>query len=259
MQFSINLVGKSIFIGAGPGDPELITVKGLRYLKNADVVLYDRLAPAELLSFTKPGAECINVGKEYKGLTVPQSTICEWIVEHALNGKTVVRLKGGDVSFFSNIVDELEACIANNIPFEIVPGVTAANGCAAYAGIPLTARGIASGVRFLTLHQVNSLNNNTWAELAKTSDTLVWYMSGNTLAEIANNLHAHGAKNLPIAVIKKGTTPEQQVWISDIQTIVAHCHLPQFVSPSLVIVGEVVRLHHKYNWIIKNIQTQYKV
>jgi len=259
LQFSIKLVGKVIFIGAGPGDPELITVKGLRLLQSADVILYDRLAPIELLTHAKPDAECINVGKEYKGTSVPQIVTSEWIVNHALKGKTVVRLKGGDVSFFANITDELDACLANNIPFEIVPGVTAANGCAAYAGIPLTARDVAAGVRFLTLHQINLLSDSAWRELAQTSDTIVWYMSGNTLAEITSKLHAHGANNLPVAVIQKGTTSEQQIWISDIETISNQNVLPQFVSPSLVIVGEVVRLHHKYDWISKNIHREKNV
>ena len=259
MQFSIKLVGKVIFIGAGPGDPELITVKGLRLLQSADVILYDILAPIELLIHAKPDTECINVGKEYKGTSVPQIVTSEWIVNHALKGKTVVRLKGGDVSFFANITDELDACLANNIPFEIVPGVTAANGCAAYAGIPLTARDVAAGVRFLTLHQINLLSDSAWRELAQTSDTIVWYMSGNTLAEITTKLHAHGANNLPVAVIQKGTTSEQQIWISDIETISNQNVLPQFVSPSLVIVGEVVRLHHKYDWISKNIHREKNV
>ena len=147
--------GKVIIAGAGPGDPELVTLKTLRYLQDADVVLTDRLVSDEILNcYVNPRAEIIYVGKQCrKGSSTPQATINELMVEYAANNKLVVRLKGGDVSVFSNVLDELETLVSNNIPYEIIPGVTAALGAAAYAGIPLTARGFSTSVRFVTYYK----------------------------------------------------------------------------------------------------------
>ncbi len=168
MNESLNK-GKVIIAGAGPGDPELITVKTARFLKEADVVLTDRLVSEQILkNFVSPDAEIINVGKQCRrGLSTPQETINDLMVHHALLGKVVVRLKGGDVSVFSNILDELEVLNQHNISYEIIPGVTAALGAAAFAGIPLTARGYATSVRFLTYYKSDIVTDDYWKELAQ--------------------------------------------------------------------------------------------
>src|SRR6476620_8269865 len=158
--------GKVYFIGAGPGDPELITVKGLRLVKEADVILHDRLVSKDILDFARAEAEVILTGKQKGAKCTPQTAINDLIVDLALQGKTVVRLKGGDVSFFSNILDELEAVTSREIEFEIIPGVTAASGCAAYCGIPLTARGYSTAVRFITFYKSDTITAEYWKELA---------------------------------------------------------------------------------------------
>ena len=168
----------------------MITVKAARYLQQADVVLTDRLVSKEILSaYVSEKVEIIYVGKQCRrGFSTPQKTINELMVQFALEGKLVVRLKGGDVSIFSNILDELEAVVAHHIPYEILPGVSAAMGAAAYTGIPLTARGYATAVRFLTLYKSDIVTQQYWNELAKTDDTLVFYMSSETLETVVSNL-----------------------------------------------------------------------
>ena len=166
-------------VGAGSGDPELLTVKGMRYLQQADVILTDRLVSPEILqAYATPSAKVIYVGKQCrKGASTPQATINELMVLYARDGKLVVRLKGGDVSIFSNILDELETLVQHNIPYEIVPGITAALGAAAYAGMPLTARNHSTAVRFLTAYKSEVVSESYWRELAQTVDTLVFFMS----------------------------------------------------------------------------------
>jgi uroporphyrin-III C-methyltransferase/precorrin-2 dehydrogenase/sirohydrochlorin ferrochelatase/uroporphyrin-III C-methyltransferase len=188
MNVNNNIRGKVILAGAGPGDPELITMKAARYLQSADVVLTDRLVSEEILkTYVRKDAEILYVGKQCRrGISTPQKTINELLVDYASMGKFVVRLKGGDVSIFSNIMDELETLVANNIPYEIVPGVTAALGAAAYAGIPLTARGYATAVRFLTYYKSDIVSDEYWKDLAETTDTLVFYMSSETLPAVIN-------------------------------------------------------------------------
>ena len=193
MSATINK-GKVIIAGAGPGDPELVTLKTLRYLQEADVVLTDRLVSNEILTcYVNPRAEIIYVGKQCrKGSSTPQATINDLMVEYATNNKLVVRLKGGDVSIFSNVLDELETLVNNNIPYEIIPGVTAALGAAAYSGIPLTARGYSTAVRFVTYYRSDVVTDEYWKELAATSDTIVFYMSAETLGSVVKNLLLHG-------------------------------------------------------------------
>src|SRR5664279_5490220 len=206
--------GKLVIAGAGPGDPEFITVKTVRYLSEADVVLTDRLVSDEILStYVNPDAEIILVGKQCRrGISTPQQAINDLIVHHCLLGKLVIRLKGGDVSLFSNILDELETLVTHNIPYEIIPGVTAALGAAATAGIPLTARGYATSVRFLTYYKSDIVTDAYWKELANTNDTLVFYMSSETLDEVVekltgNNIH----EDKLLAVVEQATTPLQNV------------------------------------------------
>jgi uroporphyrin-III C-methyltransferase/precorrin-2 dehydrogenase/sirohydrochlorin ferrochelatase/uroporphyrin-III C-methyltransferase len=250
--------GKVILAAAGPGDPELITAKAIRYLQQADVVLTDRLVSDDILkNYVNPDAEVIYVGKQCRrGFSTPQETINELIVEYAAQGKFVVRLKGGDVSIFSNILDELETLAANKIPYEIVPGVTAALGAAAYAGIPLTARGHSTAVRFLTYYKSDIVTDEYWKELANTSDTLVFYMSADTADAVVGNLLRFGISNdKKIAVIEQATTPLQNVHISEIYKYAEILGGKKFISPSLIIIGKVVALHEQFSWI-NNADTQ---
>jgi uroporphyrin-III C-methyltransferase len=182
-------IGKVILAGAGCGDPELITMKAVKYLQQATVILTDRLVSEEIITtYAKPAAQIIYVGKQHNaGASVPQKTINELLVEYALQGNLVVRLKGGDIAFFSNVLDELQTLVEHDIPYEIIPGITAASGASAYAGIPLTARGYATSVRFVTCYKEDELSESYWKELANTDDTLVFYMSNNTLQTVVKN------------------------------------------------------------------------
>lgn len=252
--------GKVILAGAGPGDPELITIKTARFLQKADVVLVDRLVSEQIIAnFISPNAEIIHVGKQCRrGISTPQQTINELMVHYALLGKLVVRLKGGDVSIFSNILDELETLVANNIPFEIIPGITAALGAAAYAGIPLTARGYATAVRFLTYYKSDIVSENYWAELAHTDDTLVFYMSSETLVSVVEKLtanHIHEEKLL--AIIEQATTPLQNVQVANLYDFKRKNSAPQFISPTLIIIGRVVSLHENYKWLENSESKEY--
>ncbi len=244
--------GKLIIAGAGPGDPELITLKAARYLQEADIVLTDRLVSEEILSiYVNSNAEIIYVGKQCRrGISTPQQTINELIVHYCLLGKLVVRLKGGDVSIFSNIMDELETVATYKIPYEIIPGVTAALGAAATAGIPLTARGYASSVRFLTYYKSDIVTDEYWKELADTEDTLVFYMSSETLDKVVekltfNNIH----EDKLLAIIEQATTPYQNVHIANLYDYHKQLSGQSFISPSLVIIGKVVSLHEQFSWL----------
>lgn len=243
--------GKVILAGAGCGDPELITVKAARYLQQADVVLTDRLVSHEIIrSYVSEKAEVIYVGKQCRrGYSTPQASINDLIRDYALQGKLVVRLKGGDASVFSNILDELEVLTLHHIPFEIIPGITAATGAAAYAGIPLTARGYSTAVRFLTLYTSDVVSEASWQELAQTNDTLVFYMSSETLDELAANLHKHGiAEDKKLAVVEQATTPFQKVYTCSFREYATTLKGKRFISPSLVIIGKVVNLHAQFSW-----------
>jgi uroporphyrin-III C-methyltransferase len=244
--------GKVILAGAGPGDPDLITVKAAQYLQQADVVLTDRLVSEEILSrYVHADAEIIHVGKQCRrGVSTPQETINELLVHYALAKKFVVRLKGGDVSIFSNIKDELETLVANNIDYEIVPGVTAALGAAAYAGIPLTARGFATSVRFVTYYKSDVVKEKYWKELASTNDTLVFYMSSETLDKVVSKLIAYSIEqDKLLAVIEQAATPYQKVHVSNLYKYEENLKGKKFISPSLVIIGKVVGLHSQFAWL----------
>jgi uroporphyrin-III C-methyltransferase/precorrin-2 dehydrogenase/sirohydrochlorin ferrochelatase/uroporphyrin-III C-methyltransferase len=252
--------GKVILAGAGPGDPELITVKTARYLQQADIVLTDRLVSEEILQeYVNANAEIIYVGKQCRrGVSTPQVTINELIVQFALEGKLVVRLKGGDVSIFSNIMDELEMVVAHNIPYEIIPGVTAALGAAAYAGIPLTARGYSTAVRLLTYYKSDIVTNEYWKELAETDDTLVFYMSSETLDKLVSKLTEHGiAEEKLLAVVEQATTPLQNIRICSLYDYEEELKGTSFISPSLVIIGKVVALHHQFTWLENSNSSEY--
>ena len=244
--------GKVILMGAGPGDPELLTLKAFRILQIADVVLSDRLVSPEILNrYVSPKAEIVYVGKQCrKGESTPQATINELMVIYAEEGKLVVRLKGGDVSIFSNVLDELETLVQHQIPYEIVPGVTAALGAAAYSGIPLTARDHATAVRFLTAYKSDVVTDAYWKELAQTEDTLVFYMSSETLSDVVSKLVANGIdKEKELAVIEQATTPYQKIYTGSLYNYNEQLKDKQFLSPTLVIIGKVVSLHRQFSWM----------
>lgn len=255
-----NIKGKVILAGAGPGDPDLITIKAAQYLQQADVVLTDRLVSEEILNrYVQPDAEIIHVGKQCRrGVSTPQETINDLLVHYALSKKLVVRLKGGDVSVFSNIKDELEALVANNIDYEIVPGVTAALGAAAYAGIPLTARGFATSVRFVTYYKSDIVKDKYWKELANTNDTLVFYMSSETLDKVVTKLVTNNiSADKLLGVIEQAATPFQKVHISNLYEYEEKLKGKSFISPSLVIIGKVVALHLQFAWLANSSSSEY--
>ncbi|MDE3252776.1 MAG: uroporphyrinogen-III C-methyltransferase [Bacteroidota bacterium] len=244
-------IGKVILAGAGPGDPDLVTIKTANYLQQADVVLTDRLVSKVILNrYVRPGALILEVGKQCRrGVSTPQVTINELLVKYAREGKFVVRLKGGDVSFFSNVLDELETLTANGIPYEIVPGVTAASGAAAYAGIPLTARDHATAVRFVTYYKSTIVSDAYWKELAATDDTLVFYMSSETIDALVQHLLDQGiASDKKLAVIEQATTTYQQVYVSGIHEYQDKYKGQTYLSPSLIIIGKVVGLQESFGW-----------
>lgn len=244
--------GKVILAGAGPGDPELITMKTVRYLQQADVVLTDRLVSNEILEqYVQKDTEIIYVGKQCRtGPSTPQATINELIVMHAAEGKLVVRLKGGDVSIFSNILDELQTLRDHNIPYEIIPGVTAALGSSAYAGIPLTARGYSTAVRLLTFYKSDVVTDEYWKELAATDDTLVFYMSSETLNGVVENLVKNNiSPDKLLAVVEQATTPLQNVYTCSLYDFDRKLGSKSFLSPSLIVIGKVVGLHEQFKWM----------
>lgn len=244
--------GKVVLAGAGPGDPDLISVKALRYIKAADVILTDRLVSPQLIAeHSREEAHIIYVGKQCsKGIHTPQKDINSLMVELAEQGLLVLRLKGGDASLFSNILDELEVLRANAVPYEIIPGISAAFGAAAYTGIPLTAREHARGVRFLTLFDLKSVTAKQWEDWATTDDTLVFYMSGQRLELLAEQLLAFNiSKDKGIAVVQQATTPLQKTYAFSFSDLTKE-RLPEFAFvPTLIIVGRVVELHEKYRWL----------
>ncbi len=246
------MIGKVVLVGAGPGDPELITLKAVRFLQKADVILTDRLVSGLILEkHASPTAEIFMVGKQgcSDAKSVPQKDIDQLLVQHALEGKLVVRLKGGDVAFFSNVLNELEILYRFDIPYEIVPGITAASGASAYAGIPLTARDHARGVRFLTFSKKHDTELDNWPDLAKTSDTLVFYMAGEAWYDLATILMENGmGDDTQLAIVEQATTPYQKVRTFSFGQLRQERPFHRFVSPSLVVIGKVVGLQKKFNW-----------
>lgn len=252
--------GKLIIAAAGPGDPDLITVKTANYLQLANVVLTDRLVSDEILKrYVNTKAQIIYVGKQCRrGVSTPQQTINELIVRYCISDNLVVRLKGGDVTIFSNILDELETLVQHNIPYEIIPGVTAALGAAAYAGIPLTARGYATAVRLLTFYKSDIVTDAYWKELANTDDTLVFYMSSETLDQVVEKLTSNKINaDKYLAVIEQATTPFQQVHISNLYEYANQLKGQHFLSPTLIIIGKVVQLHEKFAWLQNSNSREY--
>jgi uroporphyrin-III C-methyltransferase/precorrin-2 dehydrogenase/sirohydrochlorin ferrochelatase len=241
--------GEVTLVGAGPGDPELLTLKALRALQDADVILHDRLVPEGLLDMARRDAARISVGKAAGGIGSTQEEINALLIEHARQGKRVVRLKGGDPFIFGRGGEELEALAKAQISFSVIPGVTAAAGCAAYAGIPLTHRDYAHSVTFVTGHADDEGREPDWRALAKPGLTAVFYMGLARVERIAARLVAHGAAALtPAAVIAQGTLQDQRVVTGTLATIAAVAAASNIQSPALLVVGEVVSLHASLAW-----------
>jgi uroporphyrin-III C-methyltransferase len=243
--------GKVILAGAGPGDPELVTLKTLKYLQKAEVILSDRLvSPTLIEEYAHPKANIIYVGKQCaKGIHTPQEEINQLMVQYALQGCLVLRLKGGDAGLFSNVLDELTVLVQHGIEYEIIPGVSAAFGAGAYTGIPLTARDYSRGLRLLTLYNPESVTDQTWKDWSQTDDTLVFYMSGQKVNTLYKKFFENGVQpEKELAIIEQATTPFQKTTVYKFNIssdILDH----QFGHvPTLIIVGKVVSLHHSYQW-----------
>ncbi|GAB3481430.1 uroporphyrinogen-III C-methyltransferase [Marinomonas epiphytica] len=243
------MTGKVYLIGAGPGDPELLTLKAHKLLAQAEVVLYDRLVGEEIIALIPEAAEKMYVGKAKSLHSLPQNEINALLASKAKQGKMVVRLKGGDPFIFGRGGEELEELMDEQVPFEVVPGITAAAGCAAYAGIPLTHRDYAQSVRFLTGHLKDGTTELPWDELVHPAQTLVIYMGLTGLEEISQSLIRFGmSASMPVAVVEKGTSKAQRVFTSTIADIHDVVTENEVKSPALLIIGEVVQLQSKLEW-----------
>ncbi len=241
--------GEVTLVGAGPGDPELLTLKALRALQDADVILYDRLVSESILDFARRDAARICVGKAAGGGGSSQQEINTLLVEHAALGRRVVRLKGGDPFIFGRGGEELAALAKAQISFSVIPGVTAAAGCAAYAGIPLTHRELAHSVTFVTAHSDRDGSEPDWRALAMPGMTAVFYMGLARVATIAAKLMTHGAApDLPVAIVAQGTLPQQRVITATLATIGTLAAGANLAAPALLIVGQVAALHDSLSW-----------
>jgi uroporphyrin-III C-methyltransferase/precorrin-2 dehydrogenase/sirohydrochlorin ferrochelatase len=236
-------------VGAGPGDPELLTLRAVRRIREAEVAVCDHLVGEPILSLLPAKCERIYAGKERANHALPQEEINKLLVALAREGRRVVRLKGGDPYVFGRGGEEAEFLARYGVDFEVVPGITSASGAAAYAGIPLTHRDYTAAVTFVTGHRRNGRCDLDWAALARPSQTLVIYMGLATIAEIGENLVAHGrAADTPVAVIERATTSRQRVIVATLADVSARIAEARVVAPALVIVGEVVRLREKLDW-----------
>jgi uroporphyrin-III C-methyltransferase len=243
-------LGKVYLVGAGPGDPDLLTLKGKKCLERADVILYDRLVSEDLLDFAAESAELIYVGKRPGKHCASQTTIEELLIQRARQGKRVVRLKGGDPFVFGRGGEEAEALNRAGIPYEVVPGVSSAIAVPAYAGIPLTHRTCASSVAIVTGHKTSWGNDVRWGELVQSVNTLVILMGLHNLREIMNRLLEGGCEpQRPVALIQSGTRPSQRSVVGTVATIADLAEREKFQSPTVIVVGKVAKLGRELHWV----------
>ncbi|MCW3986803.1 MAG: uroporphyrinogen-III C-methyltransferase [Candidatus Bathyarchaeota archaeon] len=246
------MVGKVYIVGAGPGDPELITIKAARLIRSADVILYDRLVSEETISLAKEGCELIYVGKHPGESSTTQERINEMLVEKAQEGGSIVRLKGGDPFLFGRGGEEAQVLSREGISYEVVPGITSAISVPAYAGIPVTQRHIASSVAFITGHEASTKTKGTveWERIAQSVDTLVVMMGIRNLGNIAERLINGGRDpKTPVAIIEKGTTKLQKTITGTLETIEVKARIEGIKPPAITIIGKVVNLREELRWI----------
>jgi len=242
-------IGEVYLVGGGPGDPDLVTFRALRLMQQADVVVYDRLIEKPVLEMTRRDADRIYVGKENNNHVMQQEDINQLLVRLAKEGKRVVRLKGGDPFIFGRGGEEIDTLAEEGIPFQVIPGVTAASGCGSYGGIPITHRDYSQAAIFVTGHLKSGSLNLNWKMLAQPNQTVVFYMGLMSLPLICKQLVAHGlSADWPIALIQQGTTPMQRVFTGTLETMVEIAEREQPKPPTLIIVGEVVKLRQKLSW-----------
>ncbi|MFA5530649.1 MAG: siroheme synthase CysG [Thiohalomonadaceae bacterium] len=241
--------GEVYLVGGGPGDPDLLTFRALRLMQQADAVVYDRLVSEDVLNLCRRDAERIYVGKERDNHAVPQHQINQLLVDLAKQGKRVCRLKGGDPFVFGRGGEEIETLMANGVTFQVVPGITAALGTAAYAGIPLTHRDHSQAVVFVTGHLKDGTMNLSWKSLAAPNQTVVFYMGLKGLPVICEQLQAYGLpQDTPVALVQQATTPRQRVFTGTLASINQDIAGKEIHAPTLIVVGHVVKLHEKLNW-----------
>jgi len=239
---NINQTGEVYLVGAGPGDPDLLTFRALRLMQQAEVVLYDRLVAPVIVDLCRKDTDRIYVGKKRNQHALPQTEISQLLVELAKQGKRVLRLKGGDPFIFGRGGEEIELLAAENIPFQVIPGITAASGCASYAGIPLTCV-------FVTGHLKDGGMDLNWETLIQPRQTIVVYMGLMGLEALCRELILRGLpKTMPIALIQRGTTSQQKVYIGDLASLPEMSKLHDITPPTMIIIGEVVKLHESLSW-----------
>ncbi len=241
--------GEVFLVGGGPGDPDLLTFRALRLMQQCDVCVYDKLVSPEVMELVRRDAELIYVGKARDQHTMPQEEINELLARLALQGKRVLRLKGGDPFIFGRGGEEIETLMQHGVPFQVVPGITAANGVSSYAGIPLTHRDYAQACLFITGHLKDGTLDLDWASMARPKQTVVIYMGLVGLAQICEQLIAHGVSpNMPVAVVQQGTTQRQRVVAATLADLAEKVAAAGLKPPCLTIIGEVVHLREKLAW-----------
>jgi len=248
--FDFNFDRGSVWlVGAGPGDPGLLSLLAYKSIKKADVIFYDALLNEKILYLARSKARLIYVGKRGNKKSINQLEINNLLINEAKKNKRVLRLKGGDPFIFGRGGEEIETLSDNGIPFQVVPGITAASGCASYAGIPLTHRNYSQSCRFVTAHLKDGSSNLPWNEFVVEQQTIVFYMALTSVNHICQQLIVHGMReDMPVALVERGTTPEQKVYTTSLSKLPDLINNQEIHAPTLMIVGEVVSLREKLSW-----------